>query len=67
MDRGKTPEINVKSTSAQRQADGRRAGLKIRSSQEGAGSSPTFGTLDLRGIARCRTACTGTKLAIASR
>ena len=28
--------------------NGRRAGLKIRSSQEGVGSSPTFGTNDLR-------------------
>jgi hypothetical protein len=38
------PEINAISTSAQHQTDGRRAGLKIRSSQEGVGSSPTFGT-----------------------
>ena len=38
------PEIHVNPTSAQYQADGRRTGLKIRSSQEGVGSSPTFGT-----------------------
>ena len=44
----KIPEIYVNPTSAQCQADGRRAGLKIRSSQEGVGSSPTFGTIDLR-------------------
>jgi hypothetical protein len=40
----KIPENYAKSISAQRQTDGRRAGLKIRSSQEGVGSSPTFGT-----------------------
>ena len=40
----KIPEIYVNPISAQRQTDGRRAGLKIRSSQEGVGSSPTFGT-----------------------
>src|SRR4051794_11156418 len=34
--------------------NGRRAGLKIRSSQEGVGSSPTFGTNDLRQIATRR-------------
>ena len=38
-----SPEpIHVNPTSSQHQADGRRAGLKIRSSQEGVGSSPTF-------------------------
>ena len=52
MDLGKTPEINVNPTSAQCQTDGRRAGLKIRSPQEGVGSSPTFGTIDLRRIGR---------------
>jgi hypothetical protein len=41
----KIPENYVKSISAQRQTDGRRAGLKIRSSQEGVGSSHTFGNL----------------------
>ena len=40
----KIPEIYVNPISAQYQTDGRRAGLKIRSSQEGVGSSPTFGT-----------------------
>jgi hypothetical protein len=40
----KIPENYAKSISAQRQTDGRRAGLKIRSPQEGVGSSPTFGT-----------------------
>ena len=45
---GKIPEINVNPTSAQCQTDGRRAGLKIRSSQEGVGSSPTFGNSDSR-------------------
>ncbi len=30
--------------------NGRRAGLKIRSSQEGVGSSPTFGSNDLQQI-----------------
>ena len=39
------PEIYVKSTSAQRQTDGRRAGLKIRWRNTRVGSSPTFGTL----------------------
>ena len=40
----KIPENYVNPISAQHQTDGRRAGLKIRSSQEGVGSSPTFGT-----------------------
>ena len=40
----RVPEQCVNSTSAQYQSNGRRAGLKIRSSQEGVGSSPTFGT-----------------------
>ena len=44
----KIPENYVKSISAQCQTDGRRAGLKIRSSQEGVGSSPTFGSIYLR-------------------
>ena len=44
----KIPEIYVNPTSAQCQTDGRRAGLKIRSSQEGVGSSPTFGTSNSR-------------------
>ncbi len=34
VDLDKIPEINVKPTSAQYQADGRRAGLKIRSSHD---------------------------------
>ena len=63
----KTPEIYVNSTSAQRQTDGRRAGLKIRSSQEGVGSSPTFGAIDLCLIATPRTACHGNKLVTALR
>jgi hypothetical protein len=36
--------LSTTATCFQRHADGRRAGLKIRSSQEGVGSSPTFGT-----------------------
>ena len=44
VDPCKIPENYANSISAQRQTDGRRAGLKIRSSQEGVGSSPTFGT-----------------------
>jgi hypothetical protein len=47
----KIPENDVNSMSAQCQTDGRRAGLKIRSSQEGVGSSPTFGATGLRQIA----------------
>ena len=38
-----TSNLTVNPTCFQRHADGRRAGLKIRSSQEGVGSSPTFG------------------------
>jgi hypothetical protein len=38
---GKIAEIFRNPISAQRQADGRRAGLKIRSSQEGVDSFPT--------------------------
>ncbi len=40
----KNPEIYVNSVSAQYQTNGRRAGLKIRSSQGDVGSSPTFGS-----------------------
>ena len=40
----KIPENYVIPISVQRETDGRRAGLKIRSWQEGVGSSPTFGT-----------------------
>ena len=47
--------------------NGRRAGLKIRSSQEGVGSSPTFGTIYLRQIATCRFALSGNKLGTALR
>jgi hypothetical protein len=43
--------LSTTATCFQCDGDGRRAGLKIRSSQAGVGSSPTFGTLDLR---RCR-------------
>jgi hypothetical protein len=39
-----TSNLTVSPTCFQCHADGRRAGLKIRSSQEGVGSSPTFGT-----------------------
>jgi hypothetical protein len=39
---GKIAEIYPNPISAQRQAGGRRAGLKIRSSQKGVDSSPTF-------------------------
>jgi hypothetical protein len=40
----KTPEINANPASAQRQSDGRRTGLKIRSPEKGVGSSPNSGT-----------------------
>ena len=63
----KIPENYVKSISAQRQTDGRRTGLKIRSSQEGVGSSPTFGSIYLRQIATCRFALSGNKLGTALR
>jgi hypothetical protein len=63
----KIPENYVKSMSAQRQTDGRRAGLKIRSSQEGVGSSPTFGSIYLGQIATCRFAPSGNKLGTALR
>ena len=43
--------LTVSPTCFQCDGDGRRAGLKIRSSQEGVGSSPTFGTTGLRQIA----------------
>ena len=36
--------LSTTATCFQCHGDGRRAGLKIRSSQEGVGSSPTFGT-----------------------
>ena len=36
--------LSTTATCFQCDGDGRRAGLKIRSSQEGVGSSPTFGT-----------------------
>jgi hypothetical protein len=45
----------------------RRAGLKIRSGNTRVGSSPTFGTNDLRLIATCQTACPGSKLVTALR
>ena len=40
--------LSTTATCFQCHGDGRRAGLKIRSSQEGVGSSPTFGTTNLR-------------------
>ncbi len=40
----KIPENYVNPISRQRQTNGSRAGLKIRSAQEGVGSSLTFGT-----------------------
>ena len=48
--------LSTTATCFQCDGDGRRAGLKIRSSQEGVGSSPTFGTIYLRQIATCRFA-----------
>ena len=45
----------VSPTCFQRHADGRRAGLKIRSSQEGVGSSPTFGTEFVYTLSTTRT------------
>ena len=50
----KIPENYVIPVSAQRQTDGRRAGLKIRSSQEGVGSSPTFERAAESRRRRCR-------------
>jgi hypothetical protein len=44
----KTSSSYVTPTCFQCHAHGRRAGLKIRSAQEGVGSSPTFGISDLR-------------------
>jgi hypothetical protein len=38
--------LSTTATCFQFDGDGRRAGLKIGSAQEGVGSSPTFGTLD---------------------
>ncbi len=46
---------------------GRRTGLKIRSWQQGVGSSPTFGTIYLWRIAKCRFALSGNKLGTALR
>jgi hypothetical protein len=48
-------------------ANARRAGLKIRWGNTRVGSSPTFGTNDLRLIATCQTACPGSKLVTALR
>jgi hypothetical protein len=59
--------LSITATCFQYHVYGRGPGLKIRSSQEGVGSSPTFGTLDLRPIATCRTACPGNKLVTALR
>ena len=42
--------LSTTATCFQCDGDGRRAGLKIRSSQEGVGSSPTFGNRVLRRI-----------------
>ena len=41
---------------------GRRTGLKIRSWQQGVGSSPTFGTIDLSLVATGRAARPGNEL-----
>ena len=43
--------LSITATCFQYHEYGRRTGLKIRSSQEGVGSSPTFGTEDLRHVA----------------
>ena len=43
--------LSINATCFQYHGTGRRPGLKIRSSQEGVGSSPTFGTTGLRQIA----------------
>ena len=59
--------LSTTATCFQCDGDGRRAGLKIRSSQEGVGSSPTFGTIYLRQIATCRFAPSGNKLGTALR
>ena len=49
--------LSTTATCFQCDGDGRRAGLKIRSSQEGVGSSPTFGT-ETSPPRRIRTALT---------
>ncbi len=61
------PEIYVNSTSAQHQTDGRRAGLKIRWGNTRVGSSPTFGTKDLRQIGTLRYYEPGNNLATGMR
>ena len=45
--------LSITATCFQYHEYGRRTGLKIRSSQEGVGSSPTFGISDSRRIAPC--------------
>ncbi len=62
-----TSNLTVSPTCFQRDVDGRRTGLKIRSSQEGVGSSPTFGTKDLRQIGTPRCDELGNNLAIGLR
>ena len=59
--------LSITATCFQCHGYGRRAGLKIRSSQEGVGSSPTFGSIYLRQIATCRFAPRGNELGTALR
>jgi len=63
----KTRTLSVTATCFQYHGSGRRPGLKIRSSQEGVGSSPTFGSIYLGQIATCRFAPSGNKLGTALR
>ena len=46
--------LSITATCFQYDGDGRRTGLKIRSSQEGVGSSPTFGIPWLEAIHKVR-------------
>jgi hypothetical protein len=59
--------LSTTATCFQCDGDGRRAGLKIRWCKARVGSSPTFGTIDLRLIATYRTACPGNELVTALR
>jgi len=62
-----SPTLSTTATCFQYHEYGRRTGLKIRSLQEGVGSSPTFGTIDSRLIATYRSACRGNRLVTALR
>jgi hypothetical protein len=59
--------LSITSTCFQYHVYGRRTGLRIRSLQQGVGSSPTFGRTYLGQIATCRFALSGIKLGTALR